>query len=229
MIQQIKGHRALMKAAQKGDMHAQWDLAYYYENLGGQSSVQNRAEAIHWYTKAAKLGYVPAKVSLSDMLSGGDKPDYKAAIAWAKSAIAEGNSTAAFNLGIIYRDLGKPKTAFRYYQLAVQLGDPSAHLQIGLCYLLGFGVSQDHNEAEKRFQSVLDSPAGLVSIHDREDALYWLALMPLLGLSKPRHVGKARVKLLQANADDDHGAAKALLGVIGRSVPANRQTEEHMA
>ncbi|MCL2298489.1 MAG: sel1 repeat family protein [Proteobacteria bacterium] len=217
-----KQWQALTKSAEQGVAEAQWELGYYYANGAATKSgevlaPQDKTAAISWYLRAAKQEYADAKISLSCLLSEGDHPDYKAAIFWAKSAIAQGNEFAAYNLGIIYRDLGKPKSALRYYQLATAMGDADAHLQIGLCHLLGHGTAINHSAAQESFQKVLQSPVEATTQRSRENALYWLALLNLMGLGHRRNLAQARNLLMQANADDDHEQANELLLVIGKS------------
>jgi TPR repeat protein len=213
--------QSLTRAAESGDAEAQWELGYYCEQgavtrSGKTLSPKDRSAAMSWYLRAAEQDHAAAKVSLSNLLSEGDNPDFQTAISWAKSAVAQGDASAAYNLGIIYRDLGKPKAAFRYYQLAATMGDAEAHLQVGLCFLLGHGTAIDHAAAQVSFQKVLQVPAESVSQRSREDALYWLALLNLMGLGQRRSVGRAREMLAEANADDDHEQANDILNVIGK-------------
>lgn len=216
-----KQWHALVKSAEQGSAEAQWELGYYSEHglrskSGKVLSKQDRAAAIRWYLQAAKQDYADAKISLSNGLSDGDHPDYKGAIYWAKSAIKQGKATAAYNLGLIYRDLGKPKAALRYYRLAVALGDVGACLQIGLCHLLGHGTRMDHAAAQECFAKVVQASKEEITQRSREDALYWLALLNLMGLGKRRDVTQARAMLAQANVDNDHEPANELLNVLGK-------------
>lgn len=213
---------ALAQSAEGGDAAAQWELGYYCENgatskSGKVLAPQSNAEAVRWFLRAANQNYAPAMVSLSNILSEGDHPDYKAAISWAKAAIDLGEASAAYNLGIIYRDLGKPKEALRHYQLAASMGDSEAHLQIGLCCLFGQGTSPDPAAAAQSFQRVLKAPSEATSPRAREDAQYWLGLLLAMGHGQPRSLARARKLLELANADDDHEQANNVLNVIGRS------------
>jgi TPR repeat protein len=217
-----KQWQALAKSAKSGDAAAQWDFGYYCENgaiskSGEVLSPQSNAEASRWYLCAANQNYAAAMVSLSNILSAGDHPDYKAAMSWAKSAIELGEASAAYNLGIIYRDLGKPREALRHYQLAASMGDCEAHLQIGLCSLFGQGAATDPAAAAQNFQQVLKAPSEAISPRARENAQYWLGLLAARGLGQSRSLARARKLLELANADDDHEQANNVLNVIGRS------------
>lgn len=219
---------ALEKAANNGDAEALWECGYYFENGAANASgkvflAPDRGEAIRCYLLAAELGNIAAMNSLSNLLSETEHADYPAAIAWAESAIKLGDSTAAYNLGLIYRDLAKPKRAIHYYQLAAKMGDDDAHLQIGLCHLLGHGTRIDHGSAQSSFQKVVEAPAITTSQRSREDAWYWLALLNLMGAGPRRSVARARKMLERANADNDHESAGGILNVIGRSIASRPQ------
>jgi hypothetical protein len=213
---------SLTKAASGADPEAQWELGYLFEygaatKRGKILSLPNRTEAIKWYLSAAKQNHLAAKASLSNIYCAGDAPDYPAAITWAKSAILDGDASAAFNLGMIHRDLGKPKVALRYYTLAADMGDADAYLQIGLCCLLGHGTVIDYSAAVENFQRVLQAPAQQTAPRTREDALYWIALIKLMGLHKRRNLVPARDFLERANADGDHEKSNDILNIIGRA------------
>ncbi|MET1080491.1 MAG: tetratricopeptide repeat protein [Pseudomonas sp.] len=213
---------ALTQSAGEGNADAQWELGYYLEHgavtrSGKVLATPDRSAATGWYLLAAQQDDAGAKNALSALLSAGDNPDYKAAIFWAKSAIRQGDASAAYNLGIIYRDLGKPKAAFGQYQLAAAMGDADAHLQIGLCHLLGQGTAIDHGAAQASLNKVLLAPSIGTAKRTREDALYWLALINLMGLGQRRNLGQAQDMLERTNADDDHEQANDILHVIGHA------------
>jgi TPR repeat protein len=68
--------------------------------------------------------------------------DYAAAIYWGNRAITQEDASAAHNLGTIYRDQRKPAMAFRCSQRAVSMGANDSLLQMGLCYMFGFGTNK---------------------------------------------------------------------------------------
>ena len=229
-MEQISDKRwhALVASAKSGDAASQWELGYYSQTgaaskSGKVLSHQSTAEAIRWYRHAASQNYAAAMVSLSSILSDGDPPDYKAAISWAKSAMALGEASAAYNLGNIYRDLGRPKEALRHYQIAASMGDCEAHLQIGLCSLFGHGTAPNPVAAAKCFQQVIKAPPATVSPRDREDAQYWLGLLVAMGIGQTRNLARARRLLELANIDDDHEQANNILNAIGRNAKHRRR------
>lgn len=81
------------------------------------------AEALHWFSEAAKLNYAPAEVNLGLLyLHGwGTEPNYA--------------------------------LAMHYFQLAADQGSPEADYNLGVIYLLGRGVKQDNAKALKLFLS----------------------------------------------------------------------------
>ena len=76
-----------------------------------------------------------------------NRGDYKAAFEIWKPLAEKGNSTAQFNLGLMY-DKGDgvrqnfPK-AVRWYRLAAKQGNVSAQFNLGLMYYKGEGVARD--------------------------------------------------------------------------------------
>lgn len=151
-IENKKQWKNLLAKARRGDSEAQWEVGYYYEagladHLGMTIVKSQPLRALHWYTLSAKNGNDSAQDALSALLSSGDniKRDMRSAIYWSKQAINQGNSSAAHNLGTIYRDLKKLSLAFHCYNQAVEMGDMESMLEIGLCYLFGIGTKRDHD------------------------------------------------------------------------------------
>ncbi|MGS5089817.1 tetratricopeptide repeat protein [Hydrogenophaga sp. A37] len=212
-------------AAARGEAEAQWMLGYWYEegacDATGVVLIAPKAKsALRWYQAAAEQGHASAQAAMSRLLSSAVdvSPAFDQAIAWGKRAVAQGDASAAFNLGTIYRDLGKPRTAFNWYQRAAAMGDHDAFLQLGLCHLFGWGVPQDRDAAWSALVSVLDADPSTTCQRSREDATYWLAVMDLLGgRHTQRSMAPVRERLEVANADEDHEQANALLNLIGKS------------
>lgn len=169
---------ALVAAAAKGEAEAQWELGYYYEygastKSGHVLTPADAARALELYLAAATQGHASAQTSLSNLLSDGPDPDYPAAIRWARAAIRQGEASAAYNLGIIHRDLGQPAAAYRHYRLAVAMGDTDAQLQVGLCRLFGHGTRRSMAGARACFLAVLDGPPQFSAPRARENTRYW--------------------------------------------------------
>ncbi|CAG1020459.1 Secretory immunoglobulin A-binding protein EsiB [Methylococcales bacterium] len=217
--------KELLARATNGSAEAQWELGYYYEyGAADESGILlakiDPSKALHWHTLSAEQGNQYAQCSLSNILSTGEgiAQDYKAAIYWAKKAMAQGNAQAAFNLGTIYRDLKKPARAFHCYQCAASMGDKDSLLQLGLCCLFGFGTKQNFDTAYSYFQEILTAEPSASSQRTKENALYWIALFQLVGMGNTnKSVLSARKLLESANVDDDHEQANEILNVIGKS------------
>jgi TPR repeat protein len=120
------------KAADQGDLFAQFGLGSMYDNGEGgvlrslcesgdlSESVeflprdqqrlrrvvpQDYGEAAKWYRKAcADQGYAPAQFALAGMYYDGEgvAQDYAEAIRWYRKAAEQGNADAQYNLGLAY-------------------------------------------------------------------------------------------------------------------------------
>lgn len=215
----------LVALAENGVAEAQWEVGYYYEEGAVDESdnllvEKNPLTALDWHTLSAKQGNQFAQNSLSYLLSTGEhiEQDYKAAIYWAKKAIKQGNWTSAYNLGTIYRDLGKPAMAFRCYQQAVALGDNDAFFDMGICYLFGYGTKQNLDTAYHCLQQIITEDASKSCQRTKENAYYWMAIFKLVGIGNTKKsVVTARKMLEIANTDDDHEQANELLNIIGKT------------
>lgn len=216
----------LVDLADKGDAEAQWEVGYYHEfgatdEAGNVLAPADPLRARRWYTLSAEQGNEKAQCALSCLLSTGEsvEPDLDAAIHWGEKAVAQGSASAAFNLGTIYRDQNKPEMAFRWYERAAAMGDTGAFLDLGLCSLFGFGTKRDAKEAYRCFTRGIEEGRDRASQRTEENALYWMAVLELMGMGNAKQgaVARARKMLESANADDDHEQANDILNIIGKS------------
>ena len=216
----------MLHKARKGDREAQSDVAIYYENglldkAGNVLVSQKYKRAYYWNLLSAKQGNESAQVALGNALSlgVGTKQDFEKAIYWTKKAIKQGAAHAAHNLGTIYRDLQKPKLAFKWYCRAIKMGDNDALLEVALCQMFGFGTQQNPKDAFKSLTKILGFtyPTDICE-STNEDAQYWIGILHLLGIgSAKKSVKKARKFLEAANKDNDHEQANSLLNLIGKT------------
>jgi len=90
-------------AAGAGDVHAQYELGYCYEN--GLGTVADASQAVIWYEKAAKQKYPPAQHSLGNMYASGRgvKEDASKAVELYKLAITAGYAPALYSLGSMHK------------------------------------------------------------------------------------------------------------------------------
>jgi len=91
-----------MKAAEKGDAGAQYNLGVCYAT--GNGVKKNAARAVEWYTKAARQGNADAQNNLGQCYITGvgvDKDPAKA-VEWFIKSAEQGNAVAQNNLGLCY-------------------------------------------------------------------------------------------------------------------------------
>ena len=85
---------ALRKAAEQGDVDAQFSLGFMYAD--GEGVPEDDAEAVRWYQKAAEQGHAEAQINLGVMYGTGEgvPEDQVLAYAWFSMAAAQGNESA---------------------------------------------------------------------------------------------------------------------------------------
>ena len=93
----------LLQPAEQGDVEAQTNLGWMYDN--GQGVPQDYKEAVRWYTKAAEQGDAEAQTNLGWMYRNGDgvPQDEKEAARWFRLAAEQGYAEAQYNLKLIER------------------------------------------------------------------------------------------------------------------------------
>jgi TPR repeat protein len=162
------------KAAEQGEVYAQFNLGSMYRN--GQGVPQNGTEAVKWYTKAAEQGDVMAQIILGGMYKYGESVPQNGteAVKWYTKAAEQGSVTAQNNLGEMHRygynsalqnslvpRLLRPivygyvydglpqdyKEAVKWYTKAAEQGDAGAQFNLGSMYRNGQGVPQNYKEA----------------------------------------------------------------------------------
>ena len=118
------------KAAEKGDMLAQYNLGICYEH--GRGVTKNYNKAVEWYTKAAQQGYEGAENNLGTCYryGRGVPNDDSKAVKWYTKAAEKGYTLAQYNLGVCY-EFGHGVTkdydkAIEWYTLAALKGFESA-------------------------------------------------------------------------------------------------------
>jgi TPR repeat protein len=121
------------------------------------------SDAFKLFLASAKSGFVPAYHILASFYDEGTgvKANQRAALYWYMRAFREhnswyrgGDSTSANNIGCIWRDKGRPKTAIMWLKRAVRLGDGDANLNIALIYLRS---NRDRQKAVRYLQRTIDA------------------------------------------------------------------------
>ena len=118
------------KAAEQGNMDAQFNLGRYYEDSWVVEGTHGYEEAIKWYTKAEEQGDMRSQYHLGHLYFHGlgVKSDYKEAVKlWTKAA---------------------------------EQGNAKAQCRLANCYEYGLGVPKDNNEAIKWYTKALDGDTG---------------------------------------------------------------------
>lgn len=123
---------AVRTRADQGDADAQFTLGLKYGASVG--SLQDLAQAAHWYRMAAEQNHALAQFNLALMYAKGDGvlPDEAEALRWIRKAAHLGDAGAQFNLGVRYHcasaggpplDALQPKIeAYKWLQLAAAQG-----------------------------------------------------------------------------------------------------------
>lgn len=116
-----------MKAAEKGDHRAEFNLGVFYEK--GLGTRQDYRKAIEYYTKAAQNNLTEAQYNLGVLFEKGlgVTQNFKEAVSWYRKAAELGDTEAQVNLGYLYetaqgvsKDLNE---AIKWYKKASELGD----------------------------------------------------------------------------------------------------------
>jgi TPR repeat protein len=105
--------------------HALYVRASHLEDLGESK------RAINTYLQAAKLGHVYAQSNLATLLDDVVSPPRgKEAVYWYKKSVKGGNDTAAWNLAMHYRNLGKSRWYQFWLNVAARMGDEDARVEL---------------------------------------------------------------------------------------------------
>ncbi|MCD8361682.1 MAG: sel1 repeat family protein [Lachnospiraceae bacterium] len=225
------------KAAQKGDVSAQYNLGYCNER-GGLSGSLCKEQALFWYRKAAARGSAQAKAALERIMfpnaagraakqqdvptqnllglnyyfGRGVKQDYAAAARSFRRAAERGSSAAQRYLGCCYA-CGKGvkqdyREAARWFTKAARQGDAAAEGMLGELFYYGRGVKPDYKMAVRFYQKAAKQKD--------PQAQYSLAYCLEYGLGADQDVSQAICLYREAAAGGCSAARKELesLGIL---------------
>ena len=140
-----------LKAAEQGNMEAQFNLAASYKY--GSGTNVDMEKALFWYRKAAEQNHPMALNTLGSCYRNGEgvQKDTKKAFDFYKKASDLGAGMADFNIGNMY-DFGDgvatdKKKAFEYYRKGAERGYPKAKTYLGAIYEDGIVVPQNYQKA----------------------------------------------------------------------------------
>lgn len=104
--------------------------------------------------------------------------DKAVAMKFYRKAWYRGSHAAATNIAILYRERGKRRTMFRWYERVALAGDGSARLEMAKCYLSGAGARKDVQAALRCL--AVATASDYITEYEREEA------QTLLATLKPR-------------------------------------------
>jgi len=87
----------------------------------------------------------------------GTRRNRKLAMYWYTRGYRAGRAASASNLATVYRDMGRSKAEFTWYQRAAAMGDGDALLEVAIRYLSGKGVLRSRTRAIVLLEAVRKS------------------------------------------------------------------------
>lgn len=149
------GAIALRQAAANGDAKAQYAIGYRYAQ--GEAVARDPAQAVAWFTLAAKAGLPPAQYRLGVLYERGEgvAKDHTQARDWYARAAAKGNVKAMHNLAVAVSGSKDEKPnyamAARWFAEAAKRGLADSQFNLGILTEHGLGTRKDLMEAYKWF------------------------------------------------------------------------------
>lgn len=210
-----KSIELLSKAAELGEPSAQSVLGSVY-SLGACGQKADAAKGLHWYMKAAQMGNALAQLKVGDAYLDGEliHRDYEKALEYFTKAANQNEISAIQRLGTIL-DVGAEEiqpdkaASFQWYMKGASLEDAECQYGVGMAYLTGKGVEQNHEQAAGWFTKAADN--GL------SNAQYALGIMLLRGIFFDADPNAAKLWFEMAAAQEHQGAAEELVKIAGTS------------
>ena len=143
------------KAAEQGNVDAQFQLGVCYANGSGVEKDMN--EAAKWYREAAEQGNPLAQNSLADCYrkGAGVEMNIEESVKWYLQSAKQDNADAQLQLGVCYfkgSGVEQDKAeAVEWFRKSAEQGKALAQYNLGRCYLDGIGVEKNYEEAAKWF------------------------------------------------------------------------------
>lgn len=225
-ITSIDDWNYLLKKAESGDSDAMNEVAFWYENgltIDKIEIVQIQPKlAFEWTKKSYENGNLEGIEKYADYLSNGEylycEKNIELAMQLYEKAMKEGSTTAAYSLGIEYRNKQNFQKAFEFYNKSNASSQFFPELSIGLCYYYGIGTTKDKGKALEIFEKI---EIGKNSEYEVDEANYLIGKIYLEGEIVEQSIDKARQYLELADKDGDHRSAQELLMIIGRKKMIN--------
>jgi TPR repeat protein len=199
-----KGEKLFKKAANKGNLRAQLYLSDYYAERG------NFDNSMFWLKRSAEGGFPRAIVRLGVCYAVGDgvEKDMDMATELFMKAVEQGYTWAMINLGYMYKEGGakiNPEKALKWFNAAVDAGDPEGYMELGVLYNEGKIVERDTEKASVYYQKAVDG--GYVNANNNLGTLY------LNGDGVEENVDKAIDCFIEASEEGNVNAPRNL-GII---------------
>ncbi len=215
----------LQKAAEAGDVQAQFKLGATYAN-GDEGLPQDYVAAARWYQQAAAAGFAPAQLNLGNlyMAGRGVVRDVNVALSWWRKAAEQGNGAAQGNLGqtFLAGRLVPPDhaEAFRWLTHAVdnrqRMPTGGVEHDLGTMYEQGLGTAKDESKAADLYRRAADH------LHPR--AFGALARLYAEGRGVPKDDGQAYMWYsVAAFAEPDDATWTRERDAVGRRLSAEQQ------
>lgn len=186
--------------AEKGDMQAQHNLAFEFEQQ------KKYDEAIKWYTRAADQGYGVSRMNLAQMHEKGIGTTQNMAEAkkWYRKAMEAGSGEALYRLASLSDKTGDYPEALKLYRRGVAQDDFRAMVDLGDMFEQGRGVKKDVAQAVRLYEQSADRSRW---------AQFKLGIMYSQGQGVPKNETKA-LQWWQKSADGGNAKAQNNLGVM---------------
>ncbi len=199
-----KSPESIQRAAEQGELKAQYELGMMYEH--GISMPKDYQAAIFWYRTAADLGSDCAQFKLAVMYESGHgvTQDYSKAALWLRKAADSGLSEAQYRLGfLLEKGLGIPAPKYAeaatWYWLSSKQGCIDASYRLGLLNEMGLGMPIDLVTAAQHY--------AIAAQHGNANAQYSLGVMYVTGDGVTKDLAQA-TQLLEAAAAHGHKRAR---------------------
>ena len=172
---------------------------------------RSAAKAAQWFRRAAEHGSAPAQNNFGILLGNGSgvRKNVEDALLWLRKAFHAGESCAAQNIAITYRENGDLTTAFKWFRRAAEAGDGDALIQLGIHYYWGKGARRNPRAAVRCFRAA--TRVKNISGMGRDDAFFFLGIAYHEGRGVRASIPNAKKCFKRANIDADHAAAGKML------------------
>lgn len=222
MIETEEAWTALMELAKNGNAKAQIEVASYYEEglrINAITVVDiDKQAAFNWIKLAYESGDLEATEQYAHYITDKENnlcaTNIELGMKLYEKCLENGSSTAAYCLGLEYRNKQNFKKALEFYEKSNPSDQFYQSLTIGLCYYYGIGPNKDKKRALEIFNQLdLEN----VTPFEVDEVNYLIGKIYLEGEVVEQDLSKARYYLELADHDGDHRSAQELLILIGRA------------